>query len=240
MGDVDLLVPAGRYAECERALLARGFRQLDEGDPEDAPYHGPPFYDPPRNTWVELHTSLFPGTSELVGNSLFGAGCVARETRACAFEGRKCYRLSQELQVVYIAASWMSDMTSHGIDPSFVTALFDAVYLLKAARRSLDWPIVIGLLDNELAAASLWLMLGFLARHHLAEVDAEVLAQIAQRQRLVGALQASVIHAMLDRYVLGGRPWNLRIPLPVAGRYSIHRQWRKRIARRHLVCASAC
>jgi len=240
MGDIDLLLPPDRYAEIEAALLQNNFLQpaYDHGE-EGAPYHGPPLYDARRRVWVELHTSLFPSSSGLLDNTLFKAETIACETRPSKFRGRNVYRLSRELQLIYVASSWIRDMTTHRINPSFVPSLFDAIYLLKASALTMDWQRVVGLLDNELAAASLHVMLRFLERHRLFHVDARVMSRIAASQRLVGSLQDFFIQWMLDRNLAGGRYWNLAFPPPVPGRYSARRQWQKRVARRQKPASAA-
>jgi len=46
---------------------------------------------------------------------------------------------------------------------------------------------------------------------------------------LVGPLQVRLIHAMLDRHLIGGRRWRLALPPPVPGRYSLLHQFDKRV-----------
>ena len=73
-------------------------------------------------------------------------------------------------------------------------------------------------------------MLRFLERRRLFRFERAALSRIGSAQRLVGPLQSWLIQAMLDRHVAGGRYWNFAFPPPVPGRYSAHRQWRKRFA----------
>ena len=232
MGDIDVLVPPHRYDEVEAAMLRGAYRQPPNQDHDATPYHGPPFQHVRHRVWVEVHTALFRHNSEMLGNRLFSAAAIARETRPSTFHGRKIYRLSHELQLLYIAASWVGDMTTHRIDPTFVTALFDAIYLLKAFGRTLSWDRVFELLDNEFAAASLHVLLRFVARHGLVAVDREVLGTLARAQHLMGPLQMWAIQAVLDRHLAGGRYWTFSVPPPVPGRYSARWQWHKRIGRR--------
>ena len=55
---------------------------------------------------------------------------------------------------------------------------------------------------------------------------------LASRQRLLGPIQLRLIHKALDRYMVGGRQWDLPIPPPVPGRYSPGHQIRKRMLSR--------
>lgn len=49
------------------------------------------------------------------------------------------------------------------------------------------------------------------------------------RQALVGRLQLRLIHRMLDRHGVAGRPWDSALPPPLPARYSLRRQFRKRV-----------
>ena len=111
-----------------------------------------------------------------------------------------------------------------------MASLFDAIYLLKLSRSTLDWDRLLGWLNNEMAMASLYVTLTYLARRGLSRLPPSVISRLATGQRLVGAMQVRAIHGMLDHYLIGCRPWNLVFPPPVPGRYSLRYQWNKRIA----------
>ena len=113
-------------------------------------------------------------------------------------------RLSNELQLVYIASYWLRDLTQNRPHPSFVPPLFDAVYLLKAAGRTLDCRRLLRSLDNELAAASLYVLLSYLDRLNFAGWVGEFLPDVASRQGIVGRVDLMLIHALLDAYLIGG------------------------------------
>jgi len=106
----------------------------------------------------------------------------------------------------------------------------DAAYLLAHEGETLDWTKVVHMAGDDVRTASLHVLLTFLASRKLASVPEHVHRSLHRRQRLVGPLQLRAIHAMLDRYLIGGRQWVHAIPPPVVGRYSLRRQWLKRIA----------
>ena len=140
-------------------------------------------------------------------------------------------RLSAELQLVYIAYSWMRDLTLDGIHPSFLATLFDAVYLLKRVDKALNWTDLLAWLESDMATASLYAMLAYLNRHGLARTPDPILSCLASRQNIVGPLQLRLIHQTLDRFLLAGRPFVSVLPPPVPGRYSLRYQLRKRLRR---------
>jgi hypothetical protein len=137
-------------------------------------------------------------------------------------------RLTNELQLLYIASSWIQDLSREGIHPSLLSPLFDAIYLLKAVRGTVDWAGLLTCPDSNMAIASLYVMLTYLTRRGLDVCDPELISRLSSSQSVVGVFQRSVIHAMLDHYLVGGRYWNLFLPPPVPGRYSLKQQLQKR------------
>ncbi len=226
MSDVDVLVPPEFYDAVETHLLAHGYVRGSHAASQDH-HHGIPLYHAERRTCVELHTKLFPPSSDLRHGELFDPQRLATQSVESYFEGRVVRRFNTELQLVYIGCSWIWDLTLSRIHPSFVAALFDAVYLLRSYERQLNWDSLVAGLDNEMAAASLYATLSFLARHKLC-APPPVLKGIASRQRLVGPIDLRMFHAMIDRYLLAGHPWDLPFPPPVPGRYDLQRQLKKR------------
>ena len=232
MGDVDILVRADQYELAEQAMLRFGYTSDPHfGDPGEGFHHGAPLLDPRRHVWVELHRALFPRTEEEHCGQLFDPAHVAARSVASTFHGRAVYRLTDELQLIYIAHSWMSDLTHHGIHPGFLVSLLDAVYLLKASGKKLAWESLVDWLKADMATASLHVLLGYLVRHGLAEIDATTRSRVASRQRIVGALQLWLIHRTLDLFLVAGRPWSHTFRPPVPGRYSLRHQLGKRLRR---------
>jgi len=228
MSDIDLLIPADAYVAVEAALLEQGVEKA-EFPTIDGFHHGPPLRDAARDAWIELHVALFPGRSPLRQGRLFAAADIPSRAVGVRFRGREAFRLADELQLAYIASSWMNDVTHCRIHPSFAVALFDATLLLRTTGSQLDWDRLISWLDNETAAASLHLMLSYIGTRGHIRVPPDALRRIASRQRLVGKLQLRLVHAMVDRYLIAGQPWDLPLPPPVPGRYDIRTQIQKRV-----------
>jgi hypothetical protein len=228
MTDVDLLISADCYPAIETELLLRGYQRSRFAQPPDA-HHGTPLRAPASQAWIELHTALFPESSGLTRARVFSAQRIAEQSIETTFHGASVRHLSPELQVAYLASSWIFDLTLGKIDPSFVIALVDAVYLLDATGRTLDWDAVLQSLDNELAHASVCVLLSYLARHRLATIP--ILAGLMSSEALVGRLELRAMHAMLDYCLLGGHRWSFVLPPPVPGRYNLRSQLRKRRAR---------
>ena len=230
MADIDVLIPAAGYAAVEAALMERGHERL-AFEPGQGQQHGVPLQHRSRGSVIELHTKLFGADSPLAAGTLFSAPMAMSWSVPSSYHDQPVRRLAAELQLAYIAASWFNDLADRQIHPSFIASMFDAVYLLSARGRQLDWTRLIERLDNELAAASLHAMLTYLPRFGVEQPDAAVMARLASRQRLIGGVQLALIHAALDRHLIAAKPWNHVLPLPVPGRYSALHQIRKRLAR---------
>jgi hypothetical protein len=231
MADIDVLIPLADYAAVEAALMARGHERL-AFEPGAGLQHGAPLHHRARQSVIELHTGLFGEHSPLSAGTLFGSAMARSWSVPSRFHGQPVRRLAPELQLAYIASSWCNDLTERQVHPSFIASMFDAVYLLTASARTLDWNGLLDRLDNELAAASMHTLLTYLPRFGVERPDAQVMARLASRQRLIGRVQLALIHAALDRHLIAARPWDHLLPLPVPGRYSALHQIQKRLTRR--------
>ena len=231
MADIDVLIPAHAYALVEAALLDRGYSKLNHPT-IDVHHHGPPLRHPRRRTVVELHRGLFPDDSPFREDTAFSLSNVSLRSTWSQYHGRPVKRLAPELQLAYIASSWFNDLTLCKVHPSFIASLFDAIYLLAASGRTLNWSGMLEWLDNDMAKASLYAMVTYLPRFGVEQLPSAALVQLASTQALVGPIQLQMIHRMLDRHLIGGRPWGLALPPPVPGRYSLVHQFKKRILSR--------
>ena len=231
MADLDVLVPAGDEHKVAEELLACGFERIPYPE-TPGQHHGAPLRDSRRRTLVELHTALFPASAPVHGAAIFLPAHLHAHQQVSSYHGRKAGHLTDEVQLAYIAASWFNDMTTYGFQPSFLVSLFDAVLLLKSQGSTLDWDDMVRLVDNEMVKASLYTLLTYVTRFGTRPAPGFVLRRLADNRGLVGPVQRRLIHAALDRYLLGARVWSLPLPPPVPGRYSPRHQFEKRLARR--------
>jgi hypothetical protein len=208
MGDIDMLVSAPAHTTVEATILQLGYRRQPDYQHREGAHHGAPLYHPARRVWVEIHSALFPEDASLRSGRVFSPAHVAARSVSSTFHGSAVNRLADELQLVYIASSWVRDLSHHGIRASFVPPLFDAVYLVNATDDTLDWDELLSWLDNPMAVASLHVMLSYLSRHGLCQVEPSILSRLASSQEVIGPSVLRIIHSMLDTYLLGGRPFS--------------------------------
>ena len=206
MGDVDILIPQHAFEAVESAIFQLGYSRNLDCELGEGAHHGAPLFHPERRVWVEVHTDLFRKGASLRSNRVFSRSHVATQSIASTFHGRPVDRLTNELQLVYIASSWIRDLSQNNVHPSFVPPLLDAVYLVKGTQRSLDWDGLFGWLDNETAIASLYVMLTYLSRCGLHQFAPSILSRLASSQDRVGAAELRIVHALLDHYLISGKP----------------------------------
>jgi hypothetical protein len=86
-------------------------------------------------------------------------------------------------------------------------------------------------IDNAMVKAHLYAMLTYLPRFGIGSAPRATLEWLSSSQSLMGPIQLKATHWMLDRHLVGGRPWTWFVPPPVPGRYNLLHQIRKRAAR---------
>ena len=208
MTDIDILIPEEAYGYVEALLLRRGYHH-GRGSVGEGSHHGLPMVHPDRRVWLELHTALFNRNSPLHRNGAFGAAYITQQSVEASFCGLPVRRLSNELQLAYIAAYWVQDLSAHRIHPSFVVPLFDAARLMAVNQDSIDWTRVMQAVPNDAAKASLYLLLSYLASRDIVKVPPSVMTRLGNDQAYVGSLDGRVINALVDRYLVGSRPLRL-------------------------------
>jgi hypothetical protein len=206
MGDIDLLVTRRDRAWVELTMLRRGYVRMEGYEPETGDAHGAPLYHPELRVWVEIHTALFPDGDRLRRNRLFSPADLERNIVASTFQDRRVGRLRAEMQLVYIASHWIRDMTKESVHASFARPLLDAVYLLAGSGRDLDWDSMLDGVDNDVAAASLYVLLSYLSTRGLATVPERTLARLARAQRRVGGLELALVGKLTDACLVGAQP----------------------------------
>jgi Uncharacterised nucleotidyltransferase len=201
MGDIDVLVAMDDLPTVESALLELGYRRESISPPEfyATHHHTTPFRHPHTGVWVEVHRGLCPSSSPIASDALFGLESVRSEQQVAEFRGHAVYRLSPELQIVYLAAHW-----AYNIRPTRgLVTMLDAIYLLKSAR-AMRWERILSWLDGAAAATPLCLLLTYLDRHELIELPVGLIDEISGRERALGPVSRRVLHAMIDRYLVDG------------------------------------
>ena len=203
MGDIDVLVPERDVPVVEAVLTALGYGQRSPAPDEfyATHHHTMPFFDARRRVWVEVHHRLSSPRPGQAFEDVLGPDHVSANVEPVQFLGRRAMRLTKAVQVLYVATHWASRFQLVG----GAIPLMDAVYLLKPDAGSLAWSDVLAALARApRTAAHLYALLTYLASRKVVPLAAELLHDLARLQRSFGGTNLWIVHALIDRYLLGG------------------------------------
>ena len=209
MRDIDILVDVADLPVVEKFLDQLGYQRESDCDPAfyATHHHSMPFVHPDTGVWMEVHHGLMTTRGKTRQNPkalkdpIFDTLDRTTELRSSCFQGRTVTRLSDELQVVYLAAHWAYEFRSVG----GIIALFDMIFLLQQAGQRLDWEKILSWLPGSMAATPLYLLLSYLSQAEVIQLEPEILPELFVRQRAFGARNLSVLHTIIDRYFVGGQ-----------------------------------
>ena len=211
MRDLDFLVEERALPGVESCLLKLGYRRKSKVPIAryENHHHTMPLFHPQRCIWVEVHRGLFPPRSPAGIDKVFNIEHVKTQRLPSVFHGRTVMRLSDELQIVYIAAHWAGKFHVIG----GMIAMLDMVYLLQRRGDAINWDRILGWLPGSAASTYLYVMLTYLDRHRLIDIDPGLLHELGLRQRPYGAINDAILHALIDRYYVGGSPFGWLLSL---------------------------
>ncbi len=202
MRDVDFLVLEKDLTRTEEMLRQLGYIQKS-----DYPasfylemHHSMPFYHPETGVWVEVHTALFPPKSDVHDSTAFCHNNVMQNLVNSRFNGREVYRLSDELQLLYIVAHWCKDLKITGGS----IALFDTVFLLRN-HPELDWERILSWLEDGLLELFLFTELSYLKRNKILDIEDGVYNRLEARRSIATNFNIKLLHLMIDRYLVDGK-----------------------------------
>jgi hypothetical protein len=197
MRDVDLLVAKEALSTVMSALHQLGYRQLSSNAaPYDKHHHLEPFFHQEKQVWVEVHHGLFSAGRRASRAHIFSREDLTAQLRPSRFQGTEVYRLSLEMQLVYLATHWAQDFTRIG----GLVALADTIYLLKHAGPGFSWEWILRAVNCSIPATYLYLLLSYLIRYDLVKIAPGVMRELSLSQRSFGRLSLRMIHRMIDDY----------------------------------------
>jgi hypothetical protein len=203
MGDIDILADEEVLPTLRALLVELGYRPQSDYPAEfyAAHHHIMPMFHPRRRVWVEIHRSLFPRDSPAGSDQVFSPALVATELQPSHFRGHRVNRLSDELQLVYLASHWAFGFKQE----RGMIGMLDVIRLLDRMPR---WTRILPWLDDAFAATYVYLLLSYLAHRGLANLEPNVLGELRRRQRSLGRASLAALHAVIDRHVVEGRPFD--------------------------------
>jgi len=224
MRDIDFLVERDAVPRIESMLSKLGYLQPAQRPAEfyETHHHSAPFFHPDTGVWVDVHRALVPSTSALRADRVFSVEILRTQLRASTFRGRRVSRLSDELQIVHLACHWAHRLQVVG----GMVAMVDMTYLLKNAR-GVQWPRILEWTADSVARRYLDLLLTYLARRGLVDLEPAVLHRLSSTQSSLDRLTRDLGHALIDRYVVDGRDFGR-----LMSERNLGRLWRTFVLRR--------
>jgi hypothetical protein len=213
MRDLDLLVDPKDQPKLESILVEMGFQQQSTINPEfyATHHHSMPFYHQGKDVWVEVHRGLFPHNSQLAMLPIFSRQNITAELRPSLLNGIPVMRLSTELQIVYTASHWALDLKRKG----GLFPFLDIIYLLRRAQQNICWDAIFKWVQGSVAATHLYLVLSYLNKNKITDLDDRILADLFVRQRSFGRVNLKIAHYLITRYIVAGKTpisaWRLAV-----------------------------
>ena len=200
MRDVDLMIGKEWWPTVQSALKGLGYQQRSDGAHRyHRHHHAEPFFHREKQVWVEVHHALFSPERRAGNARVFSHENIAAQSRPSLFQGAEVFRLSLELQLIYLASHWAQDFARIG----GLVALADTMYLLKHAGADFSWEWVLSAVYRSVPATYLYLLLSYMVRYDLVRVAPEVIRELSLSQRSFGSLGLKTIHRIIDDYFVG-------------------------------------
>jgi len=211
MRDIDFLIGADHFPAVESSLFKLGYRQKSNAPAGfyEKHHHSMPFFHPQRAIWVEVHRGLVPPRSRLSRDRVFSLENLKSQIQPSEFQGRTVSRLSDELQIVYIASHWAQQFQAVG----GMIAMLDMIYLWNNRGCKLDCDKLFNWLSGSAASAYLYVLLSYLDRYRLIDISPEILSRLSSQQRSFGSVNLKIVRSLIDRCLVEGRHYGKALRL---------------------------
>ncbi|MDS4030666.1 MAG: nucleotidyltransferase family protein [Candidatus Contendobacter sp.] len=138
MGDLDLLVPADRLADCQQALNAFGYHAAHPETGHAGHHHAPPLFHPEHGCKFELHRAVLGRLLEAV----LPTKDIWRDSHRVVLEGAFVRAPSPTHRILHNALHTL--LQDHRAESGILELrqLLDLVQLRARDDAGIDWPLV--------------------------------------------------------------------------------------------------
>ena len=204
MRDVDVMVEPERVPDVEDVLLGLGYEPQPEGSADQyrTHHHTVPYRHPASGVWVEVHRRLLPARGLYGSDPVFEPHEVRAHLQAAAFRGLPVKRLSDPMQLLYLAAHWAGSFKAVSGAGGLLVMLD-----LLAIAPAIDWEEAIRPLPGTAVASALLLLLSYLESRGLLVPDKRVMDTLWRSQRSFGRANLGFLHLLMDLRLADGRAY---------------------------------
>lgn len=204
MRDVDLLVAPETVADVERILQELGYEPIPNDDVPDYSrhHHATPHRHPDTGVWIEIHRGLVPQGGPYGRDAALSPERVATQLVRAEFRGEPVLRLSDDLQVAYLAAHWAASLKMVA-GAGNVSLMLDVLGLAPSVR----WEAVVRDVAGSATASPLYLLVSYLETRGLLALPRGVVDALGAGQRSFGRASLALMHALIDRRQADGEAY---------------------------------
>jgi len=203
MRDIDILVEEHELNQVEQLMLTLGYEQKSQLSNifYKTHHHTKPWQHKTNGIWFEIHTGLIPISSPYYSAHVFSLATINNEKSQNLLEGKSIYRLSHELQVVYIATHWGEAFKQIG----GLFAFIDIAFILN--KKQLNWEKLIHWANEPYVANYVYISLSYLLKNNLLK-DLSIQPQLKKIHHTLSFIDKFLLHLLIDNYLVIGKPFS--------------------------------
>ncbi len=203
MRDIDILVEEHELNQVEQLMLTLGYEQKSQLSNTfyKTHHHTKPWQHKTNGIWFEIHTGLIPISSPYYSAHVFSLATINNEKNQNLLEGKSIYRLSHELQVVYIATHWGEAFKQIG----GLFAFIDIALILN--KKQLNWEKLIHWANEPYIANYVYISLSYLLKNNLLK-DLSIQQQLKKIHHTLSFIDKLLLNLLIDNYLVIGKPFS--------------------------------
>ena len=204
MSDIDILVNSSEIVSTELILSMLGYEQRSTYSKEfyQTHHHTMPWQHSKNEIWLEIHKGLFPDSAINSNGIAFKLKTIHDERIKDDFFGFDVYRLSYELQIVYIASHWAQSFKQVG----GVFALIDTALIINQNYK-LDWEKIIYWANESNIANYCYLVLQYLDSNGFIDETVNIKQYTAKIEHSLSGLDVYLLNKIITCYIIEGRSY---------------------------------
>lgn len=194
MGDIDILVKNSLLQRYHDSLKRLGYEQESDYTNEfyESMHHLMPYHKLGSDTWIEIHHHIVPSHRKSGEMLVFEPEYFFENAEFVKHGELSFYRPATELNLLYTITHWVEEFRVK----DSVVQLLDVIYLMQH-KRGFSWERFISLIDNKYSATYAYIVLGYLTKNKIIELDAGAWRDIEKINKTIGQIDEYVLHGII-------------------------------------------